>query len=129
MGKGLGNLIGKLLFGAFAYAVADTVTKNYTGKHIHEHAYEWYRRAHLAITEWAQSQNNVTALKILAVVDSIVTEAYHRFASLRFFGVNESYRAPVLICEQTVPYEELVKEFGNVEQGKTYDVTRLMLEN
>jgi len=128
MGRGLGDLLGKLVIGAIGYLVADAVTKNYTGKHIHEHAYAWFRQAHDSAVRWAMAQDNRQLLKILAVVDSIVTEGYIRFGNLRVFGVNPQRQSPALICESRVPYDELVRQFGTMRQGHTYDVTKLMLE-
>lgn len=74
------------------------------------------------------AQDNRQLLKILAVIDSIVTEGFVRFGNLRVFGVNTQRQAPALICESKVPYEELVKQFGAMRQGQAYDVTQLMLE-
>jgi len=129
MGRGgLGDLLGKLVIGAIGYLVADAVTKSYTGKHIHEHAYVWFRQVHDAAVKWAMAQDNRDLLRILAVMDSIVTEGYVRFGKLRVFGVSPQRESPALICENKVPYEELVKKFGTMRQGYTYDVTQLMLE-
>jgi hypothetical protein len=127
MGKGLGDLIAKLIIGAIGYAVADTVTKNYTGKHIHQHVFEWYRRAHYAITQWAQTQGNINAVRILAQIDHAVTGMYNK-VHMELFGESRRQKTPILIYEETVPLAELRKQFGSrVRAGEVYDVTHAML--
>ncbi|HPZ14701.1 MAG TPA: hypothetical protein PLK04_10785 [Bacillota bacterium] len=126
MGKGLGYLIGKLILGAVGYAVADAVTKNHTDRHIHEHVFAWYRRAHHEVTQWAQAQGNRKALRILAEIDRAVTSVYNRVNMMLFaYSPNEQ---PVLIYEERVPLAELRQQFGpGVKVGRVYDVTEAML--
>lgn len=127
MGKGLGDLIAKLIIGALGYAVADTITKKRTGKHIHQHVFEWYRRAHYVVTQWAHTQGNINAVRILAQIDHAVTGMYNK-VHMELFGKSRRQETPVLIYEETVPLAELRKQFGSrVHAGGVYDVTQAML--
>jgi len=127
MGRGLGDLIASLIIGAIGYVVADTVTKEHTGKHIHEHLYEWYRRAHDAVTQWAHSQGDLKAVRILVAVDQAVTGLKNR-VDMAFAGTSQRHTSPVVIWEASIPLEEARRQLGTqICPGKVYDATQAML--
>jgi hypothetical protein len=112
------------LGGAVAtHFVADKVTEKYTGKHIHEHVFEWYRRLHDTLSAWLHTnQDRLGISKILLValdyVDKAVCKAKKKSdkITIAVYGVSAQ---EVLheVTEEEVPLEEALEKFPDFSKN------------
>jgi hypothetical protein len=62
------NLIGELIIGAAAAMLADHAVKNTTGKHIHEHVFEWWCELRDTIRQWLNQFSNIPVQNVAIIV-------------------------------------------------------------
>lgn len=128
MGRRLGDVIADCLARATGHGISATVITKPDGGRTCESPYEWSRRAQDEVATWAKAQGRGRTVRILAVVDTIITGLYSRMASLRLFGTSSRFKRPEFICQETVSFDQLKDEFGGqLKTGRVYDVTEIML--
>ena len=112
----MGDLLKWLLGGIFAYLIGTFVTKKVTGKHIHEHVYEWYRHIHDKVTKWLREHPEMKGAKIMLNVvmpkiDDAVTFTARTASVMRQKGMRGIKQTGGVISS----LGESVKGFGTEE--------------
>lgn len=63
-----------IIGGALVWLVGDAASKHYTGKHLHEHVFDWYCELRDAVTDWLHQHSSrklkYWGLKVVEWVDS-----------------------------------------------------------
>jgi hypothetical protein len=105
---------GYIIGGALALLAGDAVSKHYTGKHLHEHLFEWYCGLRDAVVEWlhANPRKRISQVGIAAVewVDRAATAAKRgldKFVTLVAFAQNTQGRVYEIRSERVSTEEAL----------------------
>ena len=121
---GLEDLIGEIVVGGLVAAggfVADLLVHKKTGKHIHEHMFEWWRRMSDRFQEWLHAHSHLgirrIGLVLLDAIDGAVcrTKAIADWVTL--VGVAEDKHGEVhRAVEEEVPVDEALRQFPTLEE-------------
>lgn len=124
------DLLKWLLGGIVAYLLGTLVTKKVTGKHIHEHAYEWYRHIHDKVTKWLREHPEMMGAKIMLNVvmpkiDDAVTFTARTASVMRQKGMRGIKQTGGVISS----FGESVKGFGTEEVRETVTEEDISLDD
>lgn len=132
----LGDIF-EILVAVGGYLVADDVSKKHTGKHLHEHAFEWWLKIKEKIAGWlkAGTENKVTiaCLGLLHKIDSLFIEVHKRLPSskeerqnfmkgkslqdkvkIKVRGFEKKQTTGKKITDEEVPLSELLQQFPDL---------------
>ena len=126
------DFIFKILIAIGAYLIGDALTQEHTGKHIHEHLFEWWCRIRDRIIEYRRQHygNYDIVIQAVEIADRIATGAKRAtdkllkaYAAEKIGG--NSYNLNVKITEEVVSKAELFKQFPQLQTATNGEVVVL----
>lgn len=109
-----------------AYLLADKVTKDVTGKHIHQHVFEWWCRIRDKINQWRKSNPTIDNVffvgKIVGCVDGVASELKKgaNWVTFKVFAASKNSAGQAVkqgeVTEEKVSLEELYEQFPHLRK-------------
>lgn len=109
--------------------LADKIVKKKTGKHIHEHAFNWWSRIRDKVSNWLHEnpdfKANRIAYEVLEAMDrtAVRVKRVADTVTLRISAVSGRGRVRITkkdavftVCTRKVPREDLLKIFPNLKE-------------
>ena len=113
----------KLLIAIVGLIFASFITKGVTGKHIHEHVFEWWGRLRGEILRWAHEHRHLGVVQFIARVDQVMS-GLARLTVVAHQGGTE-----YAVAQERVNPEEAYRMFPQLRHAERTDITSLVLNN
>ena len=103
----------KLVIAGVVALIADAAVKKKTGRHIHEHAFEWWCKLRDSIVSWCHQNSHRSyssiVLKVVDVVDEIACRGQVRIQAMAKVG-----RKREIISTEVFSKEEFLRDHGSM---------------
>ncbi|MCY2924095.1 MAG: hypothetical protein NT031_01410 [Planctomycetota bacterium] len=117
------KLLAWIAGGAATYAAGDALTRKATGKHIHEHVYEWWCRLRDRILTWLQKNEK---LQIAHVVGTVVEWVDGAMVQAKRIGDRVTFHVQAVdqrqrtytVCTEEIDVEELLQSFPELAERR-----------
>ncbi len=105
---------------AATLVAASVMTKELTGKHIHEHLYAWWTKLRDDLLAWAHDNGHLAIVSWVVWMDNRVSGV----ARLVFRARTD--QGTVTVCEEELSLEEALEMFPELRQSQEADITAMV---
>ena len=116
----------KLAIAAGAYLLADTAVEKTTGKHIHNHVFDWWAGIRDSLLEWANANNYGGVTRFVMTLDSLAVAAIRAGKHVRARISAQTPRGNTVVVDQYVDPAELMQKIPEFNQHQAVDITALV---
>jgi hypothetical protein len=129
----IGKIVLEVGAAIIGYVVVDKTAKEITGKHIHEHVFEWWCKLREDVTKWLHSHQNLgiqrIGLKRLSEIDDLIV-VWKRAAdkiTIKVFGQDARLNSHEITTRE-ISIEEALATFPELRNGDVLLDKTLFLE-